>query len=505
MAATTTSTISLLLAGLRTLFFQRIDLAQLRTLGPEVIAIAVLSISSDGLCEYVTANAPATFVAWGVSTTVANIAFLSAGLLLIGTHRRGIEIATVVSVLLAMNVWLNGVAVIAHTLPDIIVSRLSKGSYQSLAEVLNANVETALTLIVFVWALSAIACLGWRATPLAPGRFAAGLVAASLGGALLLPQMPLMSASDGSDEATHGLISHAYEALKSRPVRSANAAPRPPQIDVEATFARQPELLDKALDTLKPSRTDRPEVYFVGMAPYSSQDVFKREITSAHQIVDERLDTAGRSVVMTNHADTIETHPLATMTNLERVLWRIAQRMDREKDILVLYITTHGIEGLMSVSFSRFALNDITPDKLAAILARTGIKNRVIMLSACHSGSFLPALAHPDAVVMAAARADRSSFGCSNGRDWTFFGDALFNHALRETRSLPDAFERAKVTVTKWETEQKLSPASEPQITIGENIAPKLAALAHGLEHGFSSTKLIKPAPMPDAAARVRR
>lgn len=483
MVAATTSTTNLLLSGLKALLFQRVDLASLRTLGPDVIAIALLSIASDGLFEYATADGAASFVAWGLATKIGGVAVLLAGLILIGTRRRGIELGALLAVLLAMNIWLN----LGNTTAALLATLIPGWGAED--DGIQYMIKAGLILVALAWFLIALATLGWRATDIAPRRFGLGLVATTFASIFLLPQMPVMSDSDGYSEATHGLISHAYEALKPQPVRSANAAPRPPQIDVEATFARQPELLDKALDTLKPSRTDRPEVYFVGMAPYSSQDVFKREITSAHQIVDERLDTVGRSVVMTNHADTIETHPLATMTNLERVLWRIAQRMDRDKDILVLYITTHGIEGLMSVSFSRFAMNDITPDKLAAILARTGIKNRVIMLSACHSGSFLPALAHPDAVVMAAARADRSSFGCSNGRDWTFFGDALFNHALRETRSLTDAFERAKVTVTKWETDQKLSPASEPQIAIGENIAPKLAALAHGLDHGFSITK----------------
>jgi hypothetical protein len=31
-------------------------------------------------------------------------------------------------------------------------------------------------------------------------------------------------------------------------------------------------------------------------------------------------------------------------------------------------------------------------------------------------------------VVLTAAAADKTSFGCEPSRDWTFFGDALFNH-----------------------------------------------------------------------------
>jgi hypothetical protein len=174
--------------------------------------------------------------------------------------------------------------------------------------------------------------------------------------------------------------------------------------------------------------------------------------------------------------------PLAGATNLERVLWRLAQVMDPAKDVLVLYITTHGSEGLLSVTFPRFSLTDLRPDQLVAILNRTGIKNRVIILSACHSGSFVSALEGPDTLVMAAARSDRASFGCSNERDWTYFGDALFNHALRETHSFVDAFAKAVELVGQWERAQKLEPPSLPQISVGADIAPKLADIAKRLE-----------------------
>lgn len=44
---------------------------------------------------------------------------------------------------------------------------------------------------------------------------------------------------------------------------------------------------------------------------------------------------------------------------------------------------------------------------------------------------------------MTAARAGRTSFGCGNGREWTYFGDALFNHALREETDFIKAFDKA--------------------------------------------------------------
>ena len=348
--------------------------------------------------------------------------------------------------------------------------------------------------ILVVWVVAALWLLGRRATPVQPRRFGLAVVAASMLPAIFLPLAPLVP---GASQSFNGLLQLAFDAI-GEPEPAANAPSTPP-IDVEAAFNRQPQLIDAALDRMAPSRSGRHELYFVGMAPYASQDVFKREINSVLGIVDERLGTAGRSLVMINHRDTLQSIPLATVSNLERVLWRLAQIMDTNKDILMLFITTHGSEGLMSVTFPEFALNQITPDRLAAMLERTGIKNRVLILSACHSGSFLPALTHPDSLVMAAARADRASFGCENERDWTYFGDALFNHAFRETRSFTAAFERARALVGDWEVNQQPhAQRSEPQIAIGARIAVKLNEVALELER----TAALTPAPLPEPGAR---
>jgi hypothetical protein len=149
--------------------------------------------------------------------------------------------------------------------------------------------------------------------------------------------------------------------------------------------------------------------------------------------------------------------------------------------VLVLFLTSHGTEQALSVSFGGFSFNDLTPDRLAGILARSGIRNRVVIVSACHSGTFIPALQSPDTIVITAARTDRTSFGCSNEREWTYFGDAFFNRALRETRSLTEAFEIARTHISAWEKRDNLPP-SEPQIFIGDDIAARLREITARLD-----------------------
>mgnify|MGYP001422092171 CR=1 FL=1 len=79
------------------------------------------------------------------------------------------------------------------------------------------------------------------------------------------------------------------------------------------------------------------------------------------------------------------------------------------------------------------------------------------------------ALANPTSLVIAAARADRTSFGCDDKREWTHFGDAYFNRALRQETSFRKAFERARRLVARWETKGRLVP-SLPQIMGGEAL-----------------------------------
>jgi Peptidase C13 family len=445
------STLRHLLYGLQAWFFQPIPVDRPRGSWTMLALIIVLC----GLLEFAGGWSihPAKDWAGPLVPIGLGLFVFVAGLLIAGAQRLTGNGASCIAIAVAMMVWpIIPIAIGGALLPTAMTGPMS----------LFALVLTAV-FVLLLWQAIALAVFSARQTQRRPVTFGFSAVLALVASMLVplafelrnLDVSKLLAGFPGAEDSEDMQASH--------------------RIDVEATFARQAELLDQQLDPLPMSRPDRREIYFVGMAPYADQDVFKREITAARDIVDDRLGTRGRSILMVNHRDTTGTLPLATGTNLERTLRRVAQRMDIEKDILMLFITTHGNEGRMSVDFGAFALNNLTPDGLRGILDRSGIKNRVLVLSACHSGSFIPALEGPDTLIMAAARSDRTSFGCSNERDWTYFGDALFNHALRDTRALPDAFEQAKSLVGKWEAEQKFPLPSEPQMAIGAAIASKLA------------------------------
>lgn len=232
----------------------------------------------------------------------------------------------------------------------------------------------------------------------------------------------------------------------------------------------QPELVDRALADIQASSDGVPHLYFVGFAGYGGAAVFKREVVAVRELFNERFGTRGRSVALINHASTVNEFPLASAQNLERVLQRVGQLMDPSRDTLFLFLTSHGDRALLAVEMPGMRLANLTPAMLKKMLDRTGIKNSVIVVSACHSGSFLPALAAPTRLVIAAARADRTSFGCDDKREWTYFGDAYFNKALRQQTSFKRAFAQARELVEQWESSDQLTP-SLPQMMGGEALA----------------------------------
>ncbi|MGE0851408.1 MAG: C13 family peptidase [Hyphomicrobiaceae bacterium] len=257
-----------------------------------------------------------------------------------------------------------------------------------------------------------------------------------------------------------------------------SAAPRQ-RIDAQAIHARQPQLLKETLAKIKPTARDRPQLYFVGVAGFGSQAVFMREVRAVRELFDRRFGTLGRSIALINHASTLHDVPLATVVNLEHVLLHLGQRvMDADRDTLFLFMTSHGEVGEFAIQMPRIALAQLTPAHLKLMLDHSGIRNRVIVISACHSGSFISALADARTLVMTAARADRSSFGCEDQRRWTYFGDAYFNRALREESSFTRAFANAKRTIRLWEGAERLKP-SLPQIAGGEGLGPALVAVGH--------------------------
>jgi len=118
--------------------------------------------------------------------------------------------------------------------------------------------------------------------------------------------------------------------------------------------------------------------------------------------------------------------------------------------VLVLYATSHGADISLVYHYGDSGYGVLSPARLKAALEEAEITRRVLIFSACHSGVFVPVLASPDSAILTAAAGNRSSFGCAAENDWTFFGDALVNRALREPACLEQAARMAERMVAEW-------------------------------------------------------
>ena len=128
-------------------------------------------------------------------------------------------------------------------------------------------------------------------------------------------------------------------------------------------------------------------------------------------------------------------------------------------------------------------MDSLNAGELRRVLDRAGIRHRVIAVSACYSGGWVAPLAGETTLVMTAADAQHTSYGCGKRSKLTFFGRALFDEQLRASHSFEQAFTAAVPVIRQREIEAgKDDGFSNPQISVGEAIRPALQALQQRLD-----------------------
>jgi len=239
----------------------------------------------------------------------------------------------------------------------------------------------------------------------------------------------------------------------------------------------QPGRIDEALSAVVRDKSHDPEAYFLGFAGVGDEKVFAQEIGLASRVLGERYDIAARKLSLINDQRDLEDAPLATVSGLKYALRGLASRMNPDHDVLFLSISSHGAtDPAIIVSNSELPLEDLTGDDLADALSESGIKWRVIIISACYAGAFIESLRNPQTIVITASAADRTSFGCSNDRDLTYFGEAFYRDALPTAHSLREAFDTAKTAIAGRERREHVD-ASNPQAYFGRAMEDKLASM----------------------------
>ena len=277
------------------------------------------------------------------------------------------------------------------------------------------------------------------------------------------------------------------QALADASAQSADGAPPPEPAHLalsQGLFEDQQLLWQQQVEALAPERPGVTDVYGLVFAPYADENVFRRESSMVSTLLQERFDAQGRVLHLLNHADTAKTHPWATPENLQRAIAALAARMDREHDVLVIYMTSHGARNHeLAASHWPLEVPPVTPEMLRAALDEAGIRNRVIAVSACFSGGWIEPLATDSTLIMTAADATHTSYGCGRLSELTFFGRAVFHEQLRQTHSFTEAFAKAVPLIQQREVEAgKADGFSNPQIRVGPQITPVLQALEQRLQ-----------------------
>ncbi|WP_131671539.1 C13 family peptidase [Pseudomonas parakoreensis] len=261
---------------------------------------------------------------------------------------------------------------------------------------------------------------------------------------------------------------------------------------LELGLLAQGRLLDNALAAV-PASTPAVELYTLTLGGDGKQSVFLRESDYVANMLTTRFGAYGQ-IRLVNHRDHLTDRPMATRENLRRAAQTLAERSGPE-DLVFIYLTSHGTaEHELVLDQPRMELADLPADELATVLAPLKNRDKVIVISSCYSGGFIPALKDERTLIMTASRADRVSFGCSEEANFTYFGDALFAQALNQTDDLEQAFKLAKATVAERELADNFE-ASEPQIW-----APKTVLAHWQLLRKQQARKALQSAALNDGA-----
>ena len=251
----------------------------------------------------------------------------------------------------------------------------------------------------------------------------------------------------------------------------------------EEALTAQQTLLGDALDELEDERPRMTDLYFVGFAPYAREDVFRRDMEVARDLLDDRFDTDGRSIVLINNPRTVLDEPLATVSNLRTTLNEIGAAIDTDDDVVMIYLESHGTrDHRLAVEFWPLRLDPLTPDAAAQHARR--IRHQVahhrrvgVLLGRFHRPAQGRSHADHDGIVggpevVRLRQRERGDLfrraRCSSMRC------ASTTRSSRRSR-------KARESIAERERAEGVSPPSDPQIFVGDAMAAKLPQLEAAL------------------------
>ena len=209
-------------------------------------------------------------------------------------------------------------------------------------------------------------------------------------------------------------------------------------------------------------------LFYIGLGLYS-------EPWSENDVVElaGRLQSTSQYRVVPMFASNVTSagnrYPIANDATIAAMVATAAAQAGPD-DIVFVDISSHGGRQVLARKVGNNAPTALSSHELARKLEPLAGHRTVIVVSACYSGSLIGDLRAPERIIITAARADRSSFGCASGNRHTFFGEAELHAFGQQDRSLHQAFTDLRDEVARMEAKQRYQP-SEPQVWVGADVA----------------------------------
>jgi Peptidase C13 family len=435
--------------------------ADARLVGLPSLLVCVTALAAARIAVQFMAAGPAgAFNPYGLNAAVAWIALeIAVAALFVQPGARTTALSAMFALSIVAELVTNAVKLALALIPALAAANAAFHEYAAAPLVLFA--------VVSLWWIGAMVAVLRSFAPAlrlaALGR-AVGLWVALVAVSALVPHAPVFVARD-FDIRTANL----WESLNAQYAAFKKDGGGPPAFEQS-----QQSLLQAEIASLSPPTKGTTNIYALGIAGWADQDVFLKELDGGLAALGGILPIRGHAVRLVNHRETLESLPLANQRNFAAAVHALGGAMNKDADVLLLLMTSHGEPTGFGLRLPSEVVTLLTPHEVAAVLDNEGIKNRVVIVSACYAGTFVPPLTNDNTIVITAADANSTSFGCAPERDWTYFGDAFFRQSVRPGRDFQRAFDNARVLIQGWELMDRARP-SNPQAHFGPALVARLA------------------------------
>ncbi len=135
----------------------------------------------------------------------------------------------------------------------------------------------------------------------------------------------------------------------------------------------------------------------------------------------------------------------------------------------LVFVTSHGEERGFFLRPDRRIFGSAALDE--ALTQGCGSVPTVIVVSACHSGTFInDQTRKPNRIIMTAAAIDRTSFGCGADDDYTYYDQCLLQ-TLDNVATWRDLARGTQACVQTLERRLGVRQESRPQLFVGAAVA----------------------------------